>query len=155
MENSKTYYCCECIHYMLGVTQDPCRLGRSCVGFLRRGCDAWENELGEKMEELTKVCKKCGRELPIKMFGKTRFTEDYRKDVCKECNPMTKAGVEERKNARKEKLKQKAERTSKVCKTCKKELPLSEFYKDKNMTDGHSAHCRECYKARWKGKDKK
>ena len=32
----------------------------------------------------------------------------------------------------------------KVCPRCKKELPLSEFHKDKHQPDGHHAYCKEC-----------
>lgn len=34
----------------------------------------------------------------------------------------------------------------KYCPICKKEKPLSEFYKHKNRKDGHSGQCAECIK---------
>ena len=38
------------------------------------------------MEEIkTKVCKKCGRELPIESFGKNHTCKDGRCGTCKDC----------------------------------------------------------------------
>jgi len=36
----------------------------------------------------------------------------------------------------------------KACKVCSKEKPLSEFYKDKKMADGHRNECKVCRKAK-------
>ena len=33
---------------------------------------------------------------------------------------------------------------TKICKKCGRELPLSEFYKNKGMKDGHRNECKEC-----------
>ena len=149
---ANNYYCCDCIHYMLGVLENPCRMSKPSVGYLRKGCELWENEKGEKLPELTKVCKKCGQELSIKMFGKDKHSPDYHKDICKECLPMTKAAIKERSIAHKERLKAIAERTSKVCKICGRELPLSEFNKDRSSSDGHHYICKECFKNRYDNK---
>lgn len=37
--------------------------------------------------------------------------------------------------------------TEKKCKACSRVKPLSEYYKAKNMKDGHHNKCKECYKA--------
>ena len=36
-------------------------------------------------ENVTKVCKKCGRELPIEAFNKKAKSKDGLQDYCKEC----------------------------------------------------------------------
>lgn len=36
------------------------------------------------------------------------------------------------------------EKGTKVCSRCRRELPISEFCKDKNMKDGLYAYCRKC-----------
>ena len=37
-------------------------------------------------------------------------------------------------------------RRIKLCSTCKKYKPLSEFYKNKHKKDGHANDCKECHK---------
>lgn len=39
-------------------------------------------------------------------------------------------------------------RKMKTCKCCGKELPESEFYKDKNLADGLKYYCKECWRAK-------
>lgn len=38
----------------------------------------------------------------------------------------------------------------KECNSCKKLLPLSEFYKDDKQVSGYKGKCKKCYKARMK-----
>lgn len=35
---------------------------------------------------------------------------------------------------------------TKVCTTCGKELPITEFYPKKGSSDGYQHHCKECHK---------
>lgn len=37
---------------------------------------------------------------------------------------------------------------TKICKKCGKEKPINDFYKHKEMSDGHLNFCKECVKAR-------
>ena len=37
------------------------------------------------MEEKTKVCRKCGRELPLSEFPKNRRSKDGHHNICKTC----------------------------------------------------------------------
>lgn len=34
--------------------------------------------------------------------------------------------------------------SEKKCSGCKQELPIEKFYKNRNMSDGHSSYCVEC-----------
>ena len=87
----------------------------------------------------TKVCAKCGRELPMLQFSTNRRMKDGHQSECKEC--VAKAGkksrqrLNEKKRAEREKAAQ-AELASgvKVCRKCGRELPISAFGK------GHAEH---------------
>ena len=37
-------------------------------------------------ENVTKVCKKCGRELPVEAFNKKAKSKDGLQDMCRECH---------------------------------------------------------------------
>lgn len=64
------------------------KTGRA-TGFLQEK-DCFEpNPMTTKMEEVkkaqTKVCKECGRELPVEMFGRHAKTKDGLQPLCKDC----------------------------------------------------------------------
>lgn len=41
------------------------------------------------------------------------------------------------------------EQQTKICPSCGKKLPLTEFYKNKNRTDGYASMCKVCEKAKY------
>ena len=96
----------------------------------------------------TKVCAKCGRELPLLQFSTNRRMKDGHQSECKECvakaGKKSRARLNEKKRAEREKAAQ-AELASgvKVCRKCGRELPISAFGKG-HSTDGLQAFCKEC-----------
>lgn len=80
--------CGECLHYRHGDLETPCEKGNRFCGYLRENMSCWESKEEESAEATaTKVCAKCGKELSVKMFYKTRNTPDNLTNVCKLCNP--------------------------------------------------------------------
>ena len=37
------------------------------------------------MELITKICKECGKELPLEMFSKNKGMKDGHVNICKDC----------------------------------------------------------------------
>lgn len=104
----------------------------------RREARAAKRLLPEKID--SKVCKHCGRDLPL--------SEYYMKDgkpnwICKEC---TKAYNVARAKARRDarSAEQNAGVTTKVCKTCGRELPLEAFGGHAKTWDHKATVCKEC-----------
>lgn len=54
----------------------------------------------EKPEVATKVCKRCGRELPVDSFGRHPKTRDGYQPVCKECRSKEFKGVPQERKAK-------------------------------------------------------
>lgn len=80
--------CGECCHYREGNLENPCDKGNKYCGYLIEGKTCWEAREGEAdTDSLTKVCSRCGKILPLKMFYKTRLTNDKLTAECKICNP--------------------------------------------------------------------
>ena len=72
--------CGNCKNYIQGKAQ--CGLTNKEVGFLDvKTC----YEAPDKTEPKTKVCKRCGRELPLHEFGKHARTADGLQVYCREC----------------------------------------------------------------------
>ncbi len=82
-------YCMDCPHYAQG---GRCVRHNKVVSALAEQCnDRREGtSRGEKIAEArskdTKICTKCGRELPIENFAKSSKTIDGRQGHCKDCN---------------------------------------------------------------------
>lgn len=63
-------------------------------------------ETKEMEETRTKVCKVCGKELPIDMFRKNNKSKDGYTDTCIDCiNVKIRAGFNKKKDAKQEKPK--------------------------------------------------
>lgn len=104
----------------------------------RREARAAKTPLPAKIER--KLCPHCGRVLPL--------SEYYLKDgkpnwICKECTKAYNvAKAKERRDAKS--AEQNAGATTKVCKTCGRELPLDAFSSHPNTWDRKTTVCTEC-----------
>lgn len=58
--------CCNCIHYLHGVLENPCAKDVKSVGYLKEGCWRWAKE--KEAEIPTKVCSICGQEKTLDAF---------------------------------------------------------------------------------------
>lgn len=52
----------------------------------------------EDAKQQTKVCKRCGRELPVDQFGKHAKTKDGLQPICKECRSKKSKAAHVKKN---------------------------------------------------------
>ena len=94
----------------------------------------------------TKVCSKCGKELPLKDFYADGKASDKRQSICKACKQkayrIRKAQrAEDAIELRREAL---ASAKSKLCPACGRWLPLTYFYKADTGKFGFSSHCKQC-----------
>lgn len=88
----------------------------------------------------TKVCGCCKAELGLEKFGKDKYRADGLNWKCKICN-TTSAKKTYSSRILNEAYK---EVSRKNCWSCKKELPVASFNKDKTTSDGYKNMCRDC-----------
>lgn len=79
--------CGECHYYLMHETHGPwCTKNRRETSYLQTAPDCWtEPGAGAANEVQTKVCKHCGRELPVTNFGRHSKTKDGYQPLCREC----------------------------------------------------------------------
>ena len=95
------FTCIQCWHYRKG---GYCEAKRKDVGPLWEACNHYtttETPRQDTMEKTetptTKVCKRCGRELPLEAFGKTVRSKDGYQVNCRECQAeLVRQGWEKR-----------------------------------------------------------
>lgn len=114
--------CGNCAHFIPDRLQGNCPVGRRRkegglrlydVGPLQPGCRKWtdkdqpqtqtKNTMEEKILPTTKVCPKCGRELPREAFNKKARAKDGLQDYCRECNAVANKAYHAKKMAQKAK----------------------------------------------------
>ena len=77
--------CGYCKHYLPGKAL--CGLTKKEVGFLEvKLCYEANTNMEENNETKTKVCKRCGRELPLHEFGRHARTADGLQVYCRQCS---------------------------------------------------------------------
>lgn len=103
------------------------------------------------MEKSTKICKDCGRELPLEMFSKNKGMKDGHINSCKDC-------VREKERLRKNQIIVPAKMTgTMICPVCNRKLDINEFKifgKSKTGRDWLCRSCREYHSALNNGEDK-
>lgn len=94
--------CGECARYRLKPNQENiCDKTGKVVPFLAQK-ECFETKDIEMEEKRTKVCKVCGKELPIDMFRKNNKSKDGYTDTCFDCiNVKIRAGFNKKKDAQK------------------------------------------------------
>ena len=74
-------YCMDCEHYIPGGV---CGKDGKVTGALKAMCGEGERPI-ENMAENKKLCRKCGRLLPMENFTMNRRNSDGKQCYCKEC----------------------------------------------------------------------
>lgn len=85
--------CGKCRWYTMRRLEPICTKTGKATGFLQeKSCfepmfeqPKKESEMNEEKKPQTKVCKECGRELPVEMFGRHPKTKDGWQPLCKDC----------------------------------------------------------------------
>ena len=129
--------------------------------------DCWTDQAEPDPAPLTKVCQRCGRELPIENFGRHVRTKDGYQPLCRECLREANTGkrkrqpwktaeeVEAEKAAPKKEPKTRGRKVShpdKVvdgikmhwCGHCNQYKPVEEFSKDASNKSGLATQCKAC-----------
>lgn len=88
----------------------------------------------------TKICKVCGKELPLDSFGKNKACKDGHENTCKVCKQA------KRREKTRVDLKVLQTEGTMVCPVCKRELPIDEFALLANSKTGRRWLCNDCYK---------
>lgn len=92
-----------------------------------------------ELQIIEKTCKKCKEKKSSENFHKEKRNRDGLSGTCKDCFRIRAKEI-----AEENKLKRKIKKTSKVCSTCKEDLPASRFNRNKSNADWLASRCREC-----------
>lgn len=87
----------------------------------------------------TKVCKSCGKELPLEDFPKNKGCKDGHTNFCKICTRekrRTRLGIS---------IEVLQTEGMNICPVCKRELPIIEFAEDAKSKTGRKWLCKACY----------
>lgn len=104
-----------------------------------------KKKTAEPQEPAThKTCGVCGRELPVEDFYLKNGKPDYK---CKECAKKYNVALA-RKHREAKMAQMNAGATTKVCKTCGRELPLDAFGAHAKTWDHKATVCLECMRAK-------
>lgn len=103
------------------------------------------------MENTTKICKECGRELPIELFSKNKAMRDGHVNICKDCQR------EQRRLRKSSKIIPAITEGVLACPVCDRTLPVDNFAilgKSKTGRDWLCKECREVHTIINNGQDK-
>jgi hypothetical protein len=92
-------------------------------------------------------CNRCGRTLPISKFTKTKERKNGYLHRCIDCTKAEEKRIFSNWEHQREQGKFEIslhEKTEKICRSCKRTLPLSEFYQRQASKDGRNHYCRDC-----------
>ena len=137
--------CGTCKHYVHHPVNGPMcsKTGKAVSYLMQKDC---HEPVEGSSDELTKVCNRCHRSLPLTEFHRNHTRKDGYQCQCKECQRELAQNLYSRRKAEAESEPQEPvpPKTTKVCTKCKRELPLSSFGPNKRSSDGLKVYCKEC-----------
>ena len=137
--------CGTCKHYVHHPVSGPMcsKTGKAVSYLMQKDC---HEPVEGSSDELTKVCNRCHRSLPLTEFHRNHTRKDGYQCQCKECQRELAQNLYSRRKAEAEAEPQEPEppKTTKVCTKCKRELPVSSFGSNKRSSDGLKVYCKEC-----------
>lgn len=145
--------CGSCGYYAMTSLHGPwCSTHRKEVSPLKEHNKCWTDpsDMPDENGGMTKVCSKCGRELPIANFGRHSRTKDGYQPCCRECLSKQNSGHRKRKPFEHNEAPAKPDEPEaipdgmKKCCHCGRILPVTEFRKHKGTQDGLQYACKEC-----------
>lgn len=146
-------YCNTCQHYRVTHDGPHCFKGKvKPVSPISTG-DCWE-PVTAPPQIATKVCSRCGRELPVEAFGRHAKTRDGYQPVCRECRSAEARKTDEnslplgRRPAHPTYTNQLTGEIMKWCRLCNQYKPITDFHANRTAKDGHCNECKACHNAR-------
>ena len=146
-------YCNTCQHYRVTHDGPHCFKGKvKPVSPISTG-DCWE-PVTTPPQIATKVCSRCGRELPVEAFGRHAKTRDGYQPVCRECRSAEARKTDDnslplgRRPAHPSYTDEETGVTMKWCRLCNQYKPITDFHANKTAKDGHCNECKACHNAR-------
>jgi hypothetical protein len=94
----------------------------------------------------TKVCTKCGIEKNFDQFSANKNHFDGLQYWCKQCFYEIKNGYAWEMKYLKRELFESSKTGFKICRSCKRELPLEKFNRAYKKKDGYQIYCKDCEK---------
>lgn len=158
--------CGNCHYFIMHQAHGPwCTQKRKEVSFLKSAPDECFAEPGSVEESApTKICKRCGRALPLTAFGRHSRTKDGYQPLCNEClseqnkghrprqawkkadsaledgNPKRRGHV----SAHPDYVDEETGQEMHWCGKCKQYKPTDQFNKNRANASGLESYCKEC-----------
>jgi len=158
--------CGNCHYFIMHQAHGPwCTQKRKEVSFLKSAPDECFAEPGSVEESApTKICKRCGRALPLTAFGRHSRTKDGYQPLCNEClseqnkghrprqawkkadsaledgNPKRRGRV----SAHPDYVDEETGQEMHWCGKCKQYKPTDQFNKNRANASGLESYCKEC-----------
>ena len=138
--------CGTCKHYVHHPVSGPMcsKTGKAVSYLMQKDC---HEPVEGSSDELTKVCNRCHRSLPLTEFHRNHTRKDGYQCQCKDCQRELSQDLYSRRKAKfaeAEAEEPQPPKTTKVCAQCGRELPIENFGANKRATDGHKSYCRDC-----------
>lgn len=138
--------CGTCKHYVHHPVSGPMcsKTGKAVSYLMQKDC---HEPVEGSSDELTKVCNRCHRQLPLTEFHRNHTRKDGYQCQCKDCQRELSQDLYSRRKAKfaeAEAEDPQPPKTTKVCAQCGRELPIENFGANKRATDGHKSYCRDC-----------